>query len=41
LELDVNTPADRTVPLPRNKYPALLSELAAMAKVIAERGDRP
>jgi hypothetical protein len=41
LELDVNTPADRTEPLPRDKYRPLLTELAAMAQSIADRGDRP
>ena len=41
LELDVNTPPDRTEPLPRASYDPLLTELAAIVQNIAERGDRP
>ena len=39
LQFDVNTPAERKEPLPRESLCVLLDELAAMASAIAVQGD--
>jgi len=41
LDLDINTIPEIDTPLPKEKLPALLTELAEMAKEISVQGDRP
>jgi hypothetical protein len=41
LELDISTPADRTVPLPPENLPGFLQELVILGEEIATAGDIP
>jgi len=41
LEFDINTPPENQEEIPRDKLPAMIGELAALATEIAARGDVP